>query len=606
MNIKSAAIATLLGIITLPLLAATPPSGLRVYAEFWDPARIDGESLSTLINRPTLLSDTMTNAWNGFRTWYLRQVPVTLHQANYLHSVDSQIPSGISLYSRSKNFQRPPDLTLPAQVALTLQPQGPDAFSATFHVAGAGIGVCSTTPDSLGRYADPCADFTLDLDVTFNAAISDVPGHLLKVTRVVVMPSNFAITDPNLPVEVAQVVNAINVFFGGTDFQQLLAKLVDSQTYDLTPLVQGPVDALNADVAVVEQNALARINHALAPAGASLPQLMHIALWEQNTSASQILAVLLAPPTGGVVLNTSQQTGQLNGVMTFESSVQVPPSSCASYDGSQQIQARAQIGPRPILSIDANGKPTYGTAPTQGLNVLFTGSAVQGRQCSYSLSHLALAMPNLIDFDKASGNGAARTSLQRTLEITPDAWGNPLIVGPGGVVLAAGAPPTSQLVGKAKTAVVKVPGRTESASTSAASRWASGEAPLKQATTGSGLNLLASLDSLASQVSGVASAVPDATAAAPSAIASQRVPVPTFLVGSPVVSSTPVVSRVASSMQSHSAPSWNTLPKQQTTNQGLPTVPVQTSLVLASSRAQSPATATPLPAPGMAGTGLPH
>jgi hypothetical protein len=439
------AAAAILGLAAGQAGAATP-TGLRVYAELWNPTQIDGESLVTLENQPTLISDTLNQAWIAFSGWYVKNAPAQLFGPDRLHSLDSKIPSGISLYSRSGNLKLPPEVTLPQKVDLTLTPQGANGFTVDFHVPTSTISLCSTTPSAdvagvkigAGQYADPCATLSVDLDLNMTIVVSNVQGHLLQVISPRVTPSNFQVGNGNWTVQIAEVVNSVNSFFGGTDFQQLLTNLVD-QSQSLNGVVQGPVDSLNHTIATYEQTALARINRELSPL-ASLSSLIHLALWEQNSARGQMLTVLFAPPASGITLGSAVQSGQISGMITFDAAAQGLPASCAAYNASQQFTARAQIGPRAVTSIGGDGKPVYGAAPTQPINIAFSGGAMQGHQCSYTLSHLALGVPNTIDLDASTRGSGGASQLVHALNLQPDHWTNPVIVGPGGLVLATGTP----------------------------------------------------------------------------------------------------------------------------------------------------------------------
>jgi hypothetical protein len=423
---------------------AVTATGLRVYAELWNPTQIPGESLVTLENQPTLISDTINQTWFAFAGWYVKNVPALLFGSDRLHKLDPSIPTGISLYSRSGNMTLPPEVTLPEKVDLTLTPQGGSGFTVDFHVPASSISLCSTTPSAqfagvtfgAGKYADPCATLSVDLDLSMTIVLSDAPGHLLQVISPRITPSNFQLGNGNWTVDIAQVVNSVNAFFGGTDFQQLLSNLVD-QTHSLSPVLQGPVDSLNNTVANYEQTALARINKELSPF-ASLSGLTHVALWEQNSAGGQMLTVLFAPPASGVTLGSAAQSGQISGMITFDANAQGLPPSCAAYDTSPQFTARAQIGPRAVSSIGSDGKPVYGAAPTQPITLAFSGGAMQGHQCSYTLSHLALGVPNTIDLDASSSGSRGASQLVRAPNFQPDHWMNPVIVGPAGLILATG------------------------------------------------------------------------------------------------------------------------------------------------------------------------
>jgi hypothetical protein len=88
--------------------AATPPVGLRVYVEQWNPARVPGENLVALENSPTAITDTMNAAWSGFRAWFLKTLPSQLARPDYLHSQFPEVPTGITLYSMAVGSRNPP------------------------------------------------------------------------------------------------------------------------------------------------------------------------------------------------------------------------------------------------------------------------------------------------------------------------------------------------------------------------------------------------------------------------------------------------------------------------------------------------------------------
>lgn len=419
---------------------AGTPTGLRVYAELWNPSKLEGESLLTLENQPSAVSDALNQSWAALAAWYSHNVPGLLFGQDRLHALDSSIPAGISLYSRTGALNQPPEVTLPAQPTLSLSSLGTNAFAVDLRVAGSTLSLCATTPSAsaggihigVGKYADPCATFNVDLDLTMNIAISDVPGQFLKITNPRLTPSNFRITNGNWTVQIAEVVNSINTFFGGTDYPQLLANVID-QSQDLSARLQGPIDALNAHINALQQSALARINQQLAPV-ASLGSLAHIALWEQNSAQGQMLTLLFAPPSAGVSLGGALQNGQVSGSIRFDATSASLPSSCAPYNNSPQFAGRVQTGPRAITAIRA-GNPVYGAAPFQSISVQFNGGGMQGNQCTYTLNHLAMGMPNFIDLN--AGDHRA-SQLLHVLQLQPDHWANPVIVGPGGTVLATG------------------------------------------------------------------------------------------------------------------------------------------------------------------------
>jgi hypothetical protein len=72
--------------------------GLKFIAELWNPRKADGESLVTLENQPTAISDAVNPAWFSFMDWHVHNVPSQLFGPDRLHALDAKIPAGISLY----------------------------------------------------------------------------------------------------------------------------------------------------------------------------------------------------------------------------------------------------------------------------------------------------------------------------------------------------------------------------------------------------------------------------------------------------------------------------------------------------------------------------
>ncbi|HEY4215259.1 MAG TPA: hypothetical protein VGM84_27560 [Steroidobacteraceae bacterium] len=436
-------------------LAASPPVGLTLYAEQWNPARTNGESLVTLTSSPTLVSDTLTASWGSFRNWYLGNIPAQLAGANYIHSVSSAAPDGVTLYSRTGDFHRPPEMTLTSQPQMKIVPNGVSGIAGIFSLPGSSISFCATTPSFAGKYADPCVTFTVDMTVNVGMQIGDTPGHMIQVTNATVSLSNFHYGNENFPAEVAVVVSDILKFLGGPDYQAMLAKTVNSQRQSVLPMLQKPIDTLDGQIEAYEQTALRNINQQLGSAG-SFDRLMHLAVWARNSPNSQMLTLLVAPPKGGLAINPASETAQFSGTMTFDDSVSQLPASCATYDHSPQFTAQVQTGPRPVLAFDLSNKPEWGDAPMQPLAVAFNGGALQGRSCSYSLGHLAVGLPNLVNFSNIQTKASGMPSAQAYLLIQPKRWGNPVVLGPNGSVVsvggagnASGSPIVAQIRGTA-------------------------------------------------------------------------------------------------------------------------------------------------------------
>ena len=418
-------------------LAASPPVGLTLYAEQWNPTQTNGESLVILTSSPTLVSDTLTSAWGSFRNWYLANIPAQLAGANYLHSVSSSAPDGVTLYSRSGDFHRPPEMTLTTQPQMRIVPNGVSAIAGIFSLPGSTLSFCATTPSFAGKYADPCATFTVDMTVNVGMQIGDTPGHMIQVTNATVSLSNFHYGNENFPAEVAVLVSDILKVLGGPDYQAMLAKTVDSQRVSVLAMLQKPIDALDGQIEAYEQTALRNINQQLGSAGA-FDRLMHLAVWARNAPNSQMLTLLVAPPKTGLAINPASETAQFSGTMTFDGSVTQLPASCANYNHSQQITAQVQTGPRPVVAFDLSNKPEWGDAPVQPLAVVFNGGALQGRACSYSLGHLAVGLPNLVNFSDIHAKTTGMPSAQSYLLIQPKRWGNPVVLGSNGSVVSVG------------------------------------------------------------------------------------------------------------------------------------------------------------------------
>ena len=419
------------------VLAASPPVGLIVYAEEWNPAKPNGEALKVLENNPTILSDTLNSAWGTFRNWYLATVPNMLHAPDYLYAESKgAVPKGITLYSRTHNINLPPEMTLPPQVDFTLVPEGANAFRANFQVPGSTISLCSTTPTAAGQYADPCVDLAVDVVFSLSLQISDVPGQLLNVTAANISLSNFQYSKGNWSTDVALGISEIVNFLGGPDYAALLVNTIDSTNVSVKKDIQTKaLNPLNATLGRYEQSALTGINQQLQPA-VSITRLVHLAVWAQNQQNSQTLNLLFAPPSNGVTIDPSRQTGQFSGTLIFDDSVKTVP-ACSTLNTSPQFTGQVQTGPRPILAINS-GNPVFGTAPVQGLSLAFSGGALQGRQCPYTLSHLAVGLPNILNFSSFAYHATGEPSMSYHLEIQPSQWSSPVVLAPNGTVIYSG------------------------------------------------------------------------------------------------------------------------------------------------------------------------
>jgi hypothetical protein len=439
--LRSIAAATLLLWGGQAALAASPPVGLTVYAEEWNPAKPNSEALKVLENNPTLLSDTLNKAWGIFSKWYLSTIPSQIHAQNYLNKISNGgVPQGITLYDRMGNTNLPPEMSFPAQIDLKLVAEGVDMFRADFLIPGSSISLCSTTP-SLARQADPCVDLAVDMTFSLSLKISDDPNQLLKVAAASVNLSNFKYSKANLSTDIALVFSEIVDFFGGPNYTAMIVHTIDTTSIKVTDQIQSQaISGLNAMIGKYEQTALATINQQLQPA-VSFTRLVHLAVWAQSQQNSQTLNLLFAPPPTGITIDQAHQTGQISGKLTFDSSIATP--SCSNFNTSSQIAGQVQVGPRPIVAINA-GNPVYGTAPLQPLAVVFQGGAMQGLECQYTLSRLSVGLPNILNFSSFAYKATGNASVTKNVEIQPVRWSSPVLLGPNGKVISAGAASASQ------------------------------------------------------------------------------------------------------------------------------------------------------------------
>jgi hypothetical protein len=428
--------------------AAAAPVGVTVYAEEWTPSKANSETLKVIANNPTLLTDTMNQAYASFRSWYLSTIPQILQRQNYLHSVDSGIPTGISLYDRKGNTNLPPEMSLPQQIEFTIRSDASNnnMLRVNFTMPAASISLCATTPTVLDSSQDPCATFLVDLSLGMGIQISDTPGQLLTVTTANITTTNFRVQDPNLPTEIVQGLGAVYAYLGGPDYQATLVKAIDTNRINVTSQFQKPINQLNATIGGYEQRALTGINQLLQPA-ASIDRLVHLGLVVQPSGSGQTLAILLAPPTTGVNLNSAAMTGKFSGTLTFDKGVQNPPASCADLDKYPQIQGQVQTGPRQVTSFNGAANPVYGNAPMQRLNLAFAGQngpVPANRACTYTLNNLALGFPNILNFSSFQFKASGQAQITANLEIQPSRWSSPVIVGPNGVVISTGTAAASE------------------------------------------------------------------------------------------------------------------------------------------------------------------
>jgi hypothetical protein len=409
--------------------AATPPVGISVAAQLWNPLQPAADTPTSVVNAPAGISGPMNFAWDMARKAMMDVVPKALKEFD--------LGAGFRLYDVTLNVNPLGPITL-ASVA-PVQAGDPSPLRLHWTIPATHMSVKLRTPGSLPGALDPGFSATVDLDLQVAVALSDTPGQTFKVTEVrVVVPTGGMKFQSDTPG--GDIVKALADFGSeavtGKSLNALLNLLLDDQNFangKQNALAQYSPDLKRIDLAKLANQQLLTINQAIkVPVG-----YVHIGQWLKPAGGGQMLSLVFAPRN----LPLPPQTATVQGSVNFSAGTQAAPlpTTCTAARFSNPV-VQVQSGPRPVLDV---APYRYGEVPLQTLNAkLQFGSAApdpKSQRCDYQLTGLVAGWPNQIAFSKPAAKSSSYGSdMSRYWSLAPQGWSSPLMPGAGAAV--AGKP----------------------------------------------------------------------------------------------------------------------------------------------------------------------
>ena len=344
-------------------------TGARVLLQVWNPATPDQANVVTLSDEPTLVSDSLKDAWSQVRPKICEQIKGRLGVGG--------AANGQTLY----------DITclLDEQAVFEIKAAGQNTLSGSFAVGGY-LEATSTTPTALGSYADPRVSIAVRAKLDLTVVVQADREHTLRVTQARFTLSNATLDSHNFVGDVlAFVAEDLIPFFGGPNFKNL---------------AENAVNAVSIDFASRFDNALAPVNVLLK--GPSDAVRVGVA------ASEGYIKVAFAPREFA-----PQTTGSMSGLLRWDPTSFTPRSGCQSFD----IRATVQTGPVPMFTANAE-------APTRQLGV-FQASPASPGSCAFTLTGLAVGWPNYLSarvVDGSSGRSAGSSLYSVSYSLAGDGW----------------------------------------------------------------------------------------------------------------------------------------------------------------------------------------
>lgn len=355
--------------LAFPAIAAHAQTGVHVVLQAWSPLKPDQPNVVTLVDQPSLVSDSLQDAWTRARPRICEQLKLKMGVGGIAH--------GQTL--------RDINCGLDPSVVLEIVPAGQNALRATFAVRGF-VEATSTTPTVLGSYADPRFSLALTARLELILAVQPSREQTLRVSKAQFTLNKATLDSHNFSGDVLKfVADDLVPFFGGPDYKSLAENAVNAISVDFTddfdaalvPVnaqLKGPSDAVRVGVSATTHY----INVAFAPGE-------------------------FTPPTDGSV----------TGVLRWNPSQFTPRNGCQSFD----IHDTVQTAPVPLYT--ANASPTMREVGT------FQASAVDSASCAFVLSGIPAGWPNVLAarvVNGARGTGAGSTLYSVTYTLVGEGW----------------------------------------------------------------------------------------------------------------------------------------------------------------------------------------
>jgi hypothetical protein len=355
-------------------IGAHAATGARVVMQLWNPLEPDRENNTSVVDDPTLVSDSLQDAWTQARPKICEQLRLRM---------------GVGGAARGETLS---DITclLDEQPALEVTPVGQNSLRATFAVGGY-VEATSTTPEfflgiGLGKYADPRFSVALTTKLDLVLAIQPDRNQTLRVSKAQFTIHNATLDSHNATGDLVKfVVGELVPFFGGPDYKAM---------------AESAVNAVSEDFAADFNGALVSVNTVLkGPSDA-----VRVGVSGRGNYVSVAFAAReIEPPTNG----------RVTGLVRWDPAEFKPRNGCQSFD----LRAVVQTGPVPLYASDKN-------PPTRKMGVFHAEPAGIGT-CAFTLSGIAEGWPNVLAsrvVDPPIVKNASNSNYRETYTLTKDGW----------------------------------------------------------------------------------------------------------------------------------------------------------------------------------------
>jgi hypothetical protein len=350
-------------------------TGVRVLLQVWNPLTPDKNDVVTLVDDPTLVSDSLQDAWMQSRSKICEQL------------------KGRMGVGGAANGQTLSDITceLDQQVVLDVSGGGQNTVRATFLVGGY-LEATSTTPGPLGSYADPRVSIAITAKLELTLAVQPNRDQTLHVSQALFSLSNAKLDSHNFTGDVLKFVSDdLLPFFGGANFKRIAEETINKLSIDLAGRFDSALAPVNAK--------LKGPSDAIRVGVAGSPGYISVAFAPRE----------IPPPTGG----------SLSGLLRWDPAQFAPRTGCGSFE----IRATVQTGPLPMFTANAS-------APTREVGHLDITPA-DASTCRFTLSGLAPGWPNVLTTRVVGGNVAARNTGSSiytvSYSLVGDGWGGRIV-----------------------------------------------------------------------------------------------------------------------------------------------------------------------------------
>lgn len=353
--------------------AAHAAVGARVLLQQWNPLTPKQQNVVTLVNDPSVVSDSVQKAWNEARPRLCAQLQAVMGRGG------------------AAGGQTLRDITCLLDPAATFAVTSAGANSMMVNLAISGyVEATSTTPTALGSYADPRFSLALTGHLQMTLAVQADPNHTLRFDKVQFTLGHATIDSHNLSGDILKfVADTLIPFFGGPNYKQM---------------AENAINAIGVEISGRFNNALAPVNSQLrGPSGS-----VRVGVWGKPDAI--IIAFgprELTPPAGGTMTGTLHtRPGQPAG-----------DPDCASL----AITASVQTGPAPLR--DPGGYYEPADAPVRQVGTYSAQSAGNGA-CRYRVSGLAAGWPNELKTRSCGSAGAGHARIG----LVGEGWDGHLVV----------------------------------------------------------------------------------------------------------------------------------------------------------------------------------